>query len=118
MREQEGEQRPGRVTIENVNHPGSTSTVDAGMYHAMRAALLKVLPTVAPGLTQAQMRDALVPHCPMTSSLGARRPAGGPRQCSSISRRRASSRGNPRSRCAGIAARNSERVADQALQGT
>ena len=64
MREQEGEQKPGRVTIENVNHPGHTSTADAGMYHAMRAALLKVLPTEAPGLTQAQMRDAVVPHLP------------------------------------------------------
>lgn len=64
MREQEGEQRPGRVTIENVNHPGHTSTADDGMYYAMRAALLKVLPTAAPGLTQAQMRDAVVPHLP------------------------------------------------------
>ena len=64
MREQEGERRPGRVTLENVNHPGHTSTADAGMYQAMRAALLKVLPTAAPGLTQAQMRDAVVPHLP------------------------------------------------------
>ena len=64
MRAQDGEQRPGRVTIENVNHPGYTSTVDAGMYNAMRDALLRVLPTVAPGLTQAQMRDAIVPHLP------------------------------------------------------
>lgn len=36
------------VTIENVNHPGQTSTVDAGMYHAMRNAMLEVLPTDAP----------------------------------------------------------------------
>ena len=54
----------GRVTIENVNHPGATSTVDAGMYHAMRAALLKALPTRAPGLTEAEMRAALLPHLP------------------------------------------------------
>jgi hypothetical protein len=60
MREQDGEQRPGRVTIENVNHPGRTSTADAGMYHAMRDALLKVLPADAPGLTLTQMRDAVV----------------------------------------------------------
>lgn len=49
MSEQDGEQRPGRFTIENVNHPGRTSTADAGMYHAMRDALLKVLPAGAPG---------------------------------------------------------------------
>jgi len=51
-------------TIENVNHPGASSVVDAGMYHAMRDAMLKVLPTEAPGLTQAQMLDAVVPHLP------------------------------------------------------
>lgn len=38
MRKEDSEQRPGRVTIENVNHPGQTSGVDAGMYHAMRHA--------------------------------------------------------------------------------
>jgi hypothetical protein len=64
MSEQESSQKPGRVTIENVNHPGSTSTVDADMYHAMRRAMLKVLPTEAPGLTEAQMRDALMPQLP------------------------------------------------------
>ena len=64
MSEQDGEQRSGRVTIENVNHPGRTSTVDAGMYCAMRDALLKVLPAGAPGLTQAQMRDAVVALLP------------------------------------------------------
>jgi hypothetical protein len=64
MREQEGEQKPGRVTIENVNHPGHTSTADAGMYQAIRVALLKALPTAAPGLTEAEMRDAVLPHLP------------------------------------------------------
>jgi len=64
MSEQDGRQRPGRVTIENVNHPGTTSTVDAGMYCAMREALLQVLPNDAPGLTQAQMQDAVVPQLP------------------------------------------------------
>ena len=55
---------PGRVTIENVNHPASRVHVDAGMYHAMRDALLTVLPTGAPGLTQAQMLDAVVRRLP------------------------------------------------------
>jgi hypothetical protein len=62
--EQDGGQRPGGVTIESVYNPGSTSTVDAGMYHAMRDAMLKVLPTGAPGMTRDQMLDALVPHLP------------------------------------------------------
>jgi len=64
MHEPESEQRPGRVTIENVNHPGHTTTADAGMYDAMRDALLKVLPTAPPGLTQAEMQDAVVPRLP------------------------------------------------------
>lgn len=64
MSEADSDQTTGRVTIENVNHPGSTSKVDAGMYHAMRDAMLKVLPAAAPGLTQAQMRDAVMPHLP------------------------------------------------------
>ena len=64
MPEPEREQRPARVTIENVNHPGHTSTADAGMYHAMRDALLEVLPAEALGLTQAQMRAAVVPLLP------------------------------------------------------
>jgi hypothetical protein len=64
MSVQDRGQRPGRVTIENVNHPGSSSVADFGMYYAMREALLKVLPTQAPGLTQTQMLDAVVPQLP------------------------------------------------------
>ena len=56
--------KPDRVRIENVNHPGSSTTVDAGTYEAMRKALLKVLPEAAPGLTEAQMRQAVVPELP------------------------------------------------------
>lgn len=53
-----------RVTIENVNVPGRTTTVDAAMYHAMRAALLDVLPETPRGLTQAEVRSAVLPHLP------------------------------------------------------
>ena len=53
-----------RVTIENVNHPGKSSTVDAAMYRAMRAAMLQVLPAAAPGLTVAEMQDAVESHLP------------------------------------------------------
>lgn len=56
--------KPDRVRIENVNHPGSSTTVDAGLYNAMRAALLEVLPGAAPGMTEAQMRQAVLPKLP------------------------------------------------------
>lgn len=56
--------RPGRVSVENVNHSGSTSLVDAGMYHATRDAILAVLPTGAPGLAYDQMLDAAKAHLP------------------------------------------------------
>jgi len=64
MSSQDSGPKPGRITIENVNHPGTSSTVDAGMYHAMRDALLKVLPTKPPGLTEAEMRAAVLPQLP------------------------------------------------------
>ena len=64
MRDLKSEQKPGRVAIENVNHLAQTSDVDAGMYHAVRDALLKVLPSDAPGLTQAQFQEAIGPHLP------------------------------------------------------
>lgn len=56
--------KPGRITVENVNVPGRTSTVDATMYGAMRTAMMKVLPDSSPGLTQSEIRDAVVEHLP------------------------------------------------------
>ncbi len=53
-----------RITVENVNVPGYTHAVDARMYHAMLQALMQVLPTHSPGLTQAEMLAALIPHLP------------------------------------------------------
>ena len=53
-----------RVRIENVNHPGSSTSVDAGMYNAMRDALLEVLPAAAPGMTETQLRQAVLPKLP------------------------------------------------------
>jgi len=55
---------PLRLTVENVNVPGYTTTVDAAKYQAMHRALVKVLPVRPPGLTQAEMIDAVVPHLP------------------------------------------------------
>lgn len=53
-----------RVTVENVNVPGRTPTVDARMYDAMRSALMGALPQESPGLTQAEMRETVIPHLP------------------------------------------------------
>lgn len=53
-----------RITVQNVNVPGYTSTVDATMYRAMHAALLTTLPAQAPGLTQTEMHNAVLPHLP------------------------------------------------------
>ena len=64
MSEPGGGRRPGRVVLENVNHPGTTTTADGGMYHAMRDALLRVLPAQPPGLTQSERVGAVVPHLP------------------------------------------------------
>ena len=38
--------------------PGQTNRVDATMYQAARTALLRALPDVPPGLTQAEMIEA------------------------------------------------------------
>lgn len=51
-----------RVTVENVNVPGHTVNLDAAKYEAMRKALVAVLPKEAPGLTQAEIRQAVRPH--------------------------------------------------------
>lgn len=52
------------ITVQNVNVPGYTSRVNATKYYAMRAALLKVLPARAPGLTQAEMIEAVKVYLP------------------------------------------------------
>lgn len=52
------------VTVQNVNVPGDTSRVKAEKYAEMRLALLQVLPTRAPGMTQAEMFEAVKRHLP------------------------------------------------------
>ncbi|MEM5501420.1 hypothetical protein WNY59_07435 [Ahrensia kielensis] len=54
----------GKVTVENVNIPGQTSRVDASKYTAMKTALLASLPSTAPGLTAAQMKQSILPKLP------------------------------------------------------
>jgi hypothetical protein len=53
-----------RVAVANVNVPGYFRSVDGPRYRAMKKALLKVLPKKAPGLTQAEMLAAALPHLP------------------------------------------------------
>ena len=51
-----------KITVENVNVPGSTTRVNKAMYDAMKQAMWAVLPATAPGLTQTEMREVVVPH--------------------------------------------------------
>jgi hypothetical protein len=53
-----------KVVVENVNIPGRTSRVNAPKYHAMKQAMLEVLPKAEPGLTQSEVREAVIPHLP------------------------------------------------------
>lgn len=53
-----------KILLENINHPGKSTPGDAAMYGAMRAAVLTVLPTSAPGMTTAQLEDAVLVHLP------------------------------------------------------
>jgi hypothetical protein len=52
------------ITVENINHPGKTSSVNAAKYEAMRQAMLAALPKEAPGLTQDELREAVIAHLP------------------------------------------------------
>ena len=53
-----------KVEVENVNHPGTTSRVNADKYHAMRAAMLGVMPDSEPGVTQSEMVELVKPKLP------------------------------------------------------
>lgn len=55
-----------KITIENINQPGSTSRVDAAKYNAMKSAMLATLTDAAPGMTAAQMQEAAKPLLPDT----------------------------------------------------
>lgn len=53
-----------KIDVENVNHPGVTSQVDADMYDAVKRAYLKILPKTSPGLTLAETLERLKAHLP------------------------------------------------------
>jgi hypothetical protein len=58
------------VEIENVNHSGKKARVDAGKYRQARAAMLKFLPKKAPGMTQAEMFEAMRAALPLAEFPG------------------------------------------------
>lgn len=53
-----------KIQIENVIQPGSTYTVNAEKYEAMRQAYLKVVPASPPGLTPADILTQAKQHLP------------------------------------------------------
>lgn len=53
-----------KIEVENINRPGRTTRVDAAKYQAMKTALLTVLPNTDPGLTQFEMRAAVLLYLP------------------------------------------------------
>ena len=48
-----------RVSVENINHPGTTRKVDVVRYETMRQAYLSVVPDGLPGLTIAEINARL-----------------------------------------------------------
>ncbi|HUQ35204.1 MAG TPA: hypothetical protein VM144_02385 [Aestuariivirga sp.] len=53
-----------KIEIENVLSPGHVVRVDADKYEAMKRAFLKVLPKKPPGLTAAEIGEAILAHLP------------------------------------------------------
>lgn len=54
----------GMIEIENVGQPGKLYRVDAKKFGAMRAAVLKVLPSTAPGMSVDDTIAAVKAHLP------------------------------------------------------
>ncbi|MBO6676034.1 MAG: hypothetical protein JJ908_13255 [Rhizobiales bacterium] len=53
-----------KIAVENVNVPGHVTNVDAAKYHAMKEALLAVLPAEEPGMVVKDALTALKPNLP------------------------------------------------------
>lgn len=53
-----------KIEVENVNVPGRTTRVNKAMYLAMKMAMWKVLPTTSPGMTQADISEAILKFLP------------------------------------------------------
>lgn len=53
-----------KIIVQNVNVPGSETRLNKNMYQAMKEAMWKILPQESPGLTQNEIREAVIPHLP------------------------------------------------------
>lgn len=53
-----------KITVENVNVPGSVTRVDNAKYQAMKKVFLEVLPRNSPGATQKELVGLIKPHLP------------------------------------------------------
>ncbi|MFQ3262258.1 DUF6958 family protein [Reinekea sp.] len=53
-----------KIEIENINTPGRTERVDRVKYEEMRKAMLKSIPSNAPGLTAKEIKEKLVSIVP------------------------------------------------------
>lgn len=53
-----------KTEIENIGQPGKTYRVDAAKFAAMHKAVLKVLPSKAPGMSVEDTIAAVKPHLP------------------------------------------------------
>ena len=53
-----------KITVGNVNHPGQETRVNAEKYHAMRAAMIKVLDGQAGSLDYAAIKQGVKPLLP------------------------------------------------------
>ncbi len=51
-----------KIEVQNVGQPGKTYRVDAAKYAEMRVAVLAVTPPEPPGLTPAEIIEAVKPH--------------------------------------------------------
>ncbi len=53
-----------KITVENINAPGSSTRVNAAKYKAMHRAFLKILPHHSPGATQKEIVELVKPYLP------------------------------------------------------
>ena len=54
----------GKVELLNVNHPGKKNSGDKAKYDAMKAAMMHVLPSSAPGVTIEELQSRVLPELP------------------------------------------------------
>ena len=53
-----------KVEVRNVNQPGHVGRVDAVKYRAMHDAMIAILPPGPPGMTAAEIKEAVKPRLP------------------------------------------------------